>query len=138
MTFTPRLRYSESADCAYVELDPERHSADTEELDDYRLIDHAEDGRVLGVEFVQASAGIDLDGVPEADTVRRLVLEAGLPLADPDAFGGYHYEPTADGRWEVVHDDTGVRVALADTALKAANLARDFAARDAGRKHAAG
>lgn len=137
MTFTPTLRYDESADAAYVALDPVQDSARTEELDDFRLIDHAPDGRVIGVEFLEVSAGVDLDGVPEADTIRRLLVDAGLPLAEPDAFGDYHYAPIADDRWEVVFGVTGARVALADTALKAANLARDFAGRDAGRKHAA-
>lgn len=43
------------------------------QLDDVRLVDYDADGEVVGVEFLGASEGIDLEEVPRADEIRRLL-----------------------------------------------------------------
>ncbi|MCC6237625.1 MAG: DUF2283 domain-containing protein [Dehalococcoidia bacterium] len=47
-----------------------RGEARTHPLDDQRLVDYGPNGIVVGVEFLNASAGIRLEGVPEADRIR--------------------------------------------------------------------
>ena len=46
-------------------------------LDDLRIVDYSEGRAVVGVEFLHASAGIDLSDVPFASTVERLIGECG-------------------------------------------------------------
>lgn len=70
--FQPRLEYSEYADCAYVYLG-EGDFARTRMLDDRRIIDLATDGSVIGVEFVDVSGGVDLEGIPERAVVAGLL-----------------------------------------------------------------
>ena len=52
--------------------------ARTKSLDDNRMVDLAEDGTVVGLEFLGASAEVDPAGVPEAEAVHR-VIEAQHP-----------------------------------------------------------
>ena len=49
-------------------------------LDDLRMVDRAADGMVLGIEFVRASAGIDLRDIPFASTVTRAIGDSGRPI----------------------------------------------------------
>ena len=75
------VTYSKDVDIAYVYLtDIEEFSARTVFLDDLRLVDYADDGRVIGVEFINASGGIDLTDVPAADVVEKLIVESGHPI----------------------------------------------------------
>ena len=65
------VSYDATVDALYISF---RRRADgdvarTARLDERRLIDYDADGRPLGAEFLDASAGIDLDGIPEAATV---------------------------------------------------------------------
>jgi len=53
----------EDADVLYVRLSDGAVST-TQSLDDMRLIDLSADGAVVGVEFIDASGGIDLRDVP--------------------------------------------------------------------------
>jgi uncharacterized protein YuzE len=72
-----------SEPCVYVHYDPEvdalyvdlrtRFDGDVErsvELDTSRVVDYDAAGEVLGVEFLWASDGLDLTGVPQPDTIR--------------------------------------------------------------------
>lgn len=73
------LTYDPEADAMYVSF-VRRHDGDvarTIELGDDRQADYGEDGTLLGVEFLGVSAGLNLDGVPREDDIRRIV--AGLP-----------------------------------------------------------
>jgi len=44
-----------------------------ENLDDRRAIDCAADGAVMGIEFLSASRGVALDGLPYVDDVERIL-----------------------------------------------------------------
>jgi|DewCreStandDraft_2_1066082.scaffolds.fasta_scaffold00555_21 uncharacterized protein YuzE len=77
--FRQLAKYSQEADAIYVYLNPGR-VAYSKFLDDLRVIDFSEDGRVVGVEFLQVSDGIDLSDVPERDKVERLINDLGLGI----------------------------------------------------------
>jgi uncharacterized protein YuzE len=57
----------------------------TAELDDGRFLDYSDDGRILSVEVLDASRGVDLDGVPRAADVAAALTELGLPANTPEA-----------------------------------------------------
>ena len=69
--------YDEEADVLYVTLLDE-DVADTEELGDLRMVDYTADRRVVGVEFVSPSAGIDLADVPFAAVVEEVIRNSGF------------------------------------------------------------
>ncbi|MFN0148065.1 MAG: DUF2283 domain-containing protein [Dehalococcoidia bacterium] len=75
-----QVDYDKEADVLHVQLVPREQVARTHALDDMRLIDYSADGAVLGVEFIDASAGIDLRDVPFARKVEKLIGDAGLGL----------------------------------------------------------
>ncbi len=50
-------------------------------MDASRLVDYDAAGNVLGVEFMWASNGLDLDGVPQAEAIRQALQS----LKDLDA-----------------------------------------------------
>jgi uncharacterized protein YuzE len=75
----PYVTYDEDADVLYVGL-AEGAAAETRNLGDLRLVDLAEDGTVLGIEFISASQGVDLDSVPFAPTVAAAIGDSGLPI----------------------------------------------------------
>ena len=70
--FMPHATYSKGADALYVYL-TEGDVGRTRILDDRRIIDLAADGRVLGIEFVDASTGVDLKEIPFKDEVEQLI-----------------------------------------------------------------
>ena len=72
--FRPHASYSKSADALYVYLS-EGDVARTRIPDDRRIIDLAADGRVLGIEFVDASAGVDLKDIPSKQQVEGLIRD---------------------------------------------------------------
>lgn len=45
----------------------------TDELDAQRIVDLDQHGRVIGVEFLEASLGIDLQGTPEAERTAEAI-----------------------------------------------------------------
>ncbi len=49
-------------------------------LDDVRIVDYPEARAVVGVEFIGASGGVDLAGVPLAERVGALTEEGGHPF----------------------------------------------------------
>ena len=72
------ITYDSDADAVYVTLQaPEREITETREIDLYRYVDYDEDERVVGVEFLGVSRGIDLRGEPEAERVAEAL--ATLP-----------------------------------------------------------
>lgn len=68
--------YDEEADVLYVTL-LDAEVDDTVELDDMRMVDYSADRRVVGVEFVSPSAGIDLTDIPFSELVEKLIGLAG-------------------------------------------------------------
>jgi uncharacterized protein YuzE len=68
------VTYSQKADAVYVCLF-DAEVARTRALGDWRNVDYAVDGSVVGVEFLGVSAGLDLSDVPEAYQVETLLKD---------------------------------------------------------------
>lgn len=80
-----RVTYSERADALYVELSdkPFGHTADVSRGPDYeRGIDYAEDGTPLGVEFLNASRGVDLTDIPRAAEIAATLRARGFKILE--------------------------------------------------------
>lgn len=73
----PRATYDSEADILYVELRDGEASTTQKFLDDLRILDYSADGAMVGVEFISASAGIDLTDVPFAASVEALISDSG-------------------------------------------------------------
>ena len=71
--------YDAESDVLYVQLS-DGAAPQQAFLDDLRIIDYSEDRAVVGVEFLNASEGVDLSDVPFAPTVERLIGECGRPF----------------------------------------------------------
>jgi uncharacterized protein YuzE len=71
-----RLEYDAEADALYIYLRHFDKAASTKaRIDISRVIDYDEQGEPLGVEFWNVSSGLNLDDVPERETVTRLLEE---------------------------------------------------------------
>jgi len=70
------VQYDAEADALYVKL-IDLPVARTHALDDLRLIDYSEDGGVVGVEFLDASHGVDLRDVPFSNRIDKLIRANG-------------------------------------------------------------
>ena len=64
------VEYDEAADALYVRL-AGKPVASTREYGDGRVVDFAEDGSVVGVEFLGVSEGLDVADIPDTHRVRR-------------------------------------------------------------------
>jgi len=71
--------FDQESDVLYVRL-ADAPVARSVSLDDLRLVDYSADGRVVGVEFIDVSQGIDLHDVPFARRIERIIGDAGLGL----------------------------------------------------------
>ena len=69
--------YDSEDDILYVRLLDDETVARQTFLDDLRIIDHSEDGAVVGIEFVGASESVDLGDVPFAQQVEDLIGRSG-------------------------------------------------------------
>ena len=76
MGFNP-VEYDSEADALYVQL-IDLPVSRTHALDDLRLIDYSADGGIVGVEFLEASYGIDLRDVPFSNKIDSLIRQSGL------------------------------------------------------------
>lgn len=76
MAFKP-VTYDEEADALYVRF-MDVASAKTKAVDDLRMIDYSKDGAIIGLEFLQASAGIDLSDMPLRHKTEELLGQSGL------------------------------------------------------------
>jgi uncharacterized protein YuzE len=77
--FRPHAEYDPDADAIYVYLsegDVERSKT----LDDLRIIDYSADRKVIGVEFIGVSGGIDLSDLPHQGKVENLINELDLGI----------------------------------------------------------
>ena len=70
-------QYDPEADALYVRLSEGSAERQTY-MGDFRILDYSKDGRVLGVEFLCAREGIDLQDIPFATRIERLIGESGL------------------------------------------------------------
>ena len=74
--FRPHARYKEEVDVLYVYL-MEEAATRSEELDANRIIQQTGYAKPVHIEFLHASAGIDLTDIPEKERVHQLILECG-------------------------------------------------------------
>lgn len=77
--FVPHATHDPDADAIYVSL-CEASVARSKQLDDCRIIDLAEDGSVVGIEFLGVGGGIDLSDIPLRDKVEELIGDLGLGI----------------------------------------------------------
>jgi uncharacterized protein YuzE len=76
----PYAEYLDEDDILYVRL-RDAPITQTRHLGHWRNIDLDEHGRVVAVEFINVeTAGVDLNGVPDRDTVEHLIRESGVEL----------------------------------------------------------
>ena len=91
-----KARYDRGADAAYFEFSSAA-SARQVPLDDGRVLDYGEDGRLVGVEILSPSRGVRLEGLPRVDEIARGVRRLGFRIADgaatADASGATHRRP---------------------------------------------
>ncbi len=73
----PDTTYDPEADILYVQLRDGEEPDSQKFLDDLRILDYSAGGALVGVEFVHASAGIDLTDVPSAQHVESLIGQSG-------------------------------------------------------------
>jgi uncharacterized protein YuzE len=74
------ITYSETADALYIQLRDEEVVRVTP-IDDLRIIDYAQDGSVVGVEFLAASEGLNLKGLPEGARLAELIRALQFSMA---------------------------------------------------------
>ena len=55
-------------------------SARSVNLDDLRIIDYAQDGEIVGVEFISATEGVELRDIPFRPTVENAIRDSGFKL----------------------------------------------------------
>ena len=75
-----RISYFADIDILYVDLGdplPEDQPVETYELDVWRNVDVGPDGIPSGVEFINASTGIDLEGVPHREEIATAIERLG-------------------------------------------------------------
>jgi uncharacterized protein YuzE len=75
------IEYDDEADALYIAFD---HIGPVDArrqhlLDDRRIVDLDADGEPIGVEFLDYSAGIDLDGVPRAEEIAQALIALLAP-----------------------------------------------------------
>jgi uncharacterized protein YuzE len=74
------ITYSETADALYVQLS-EAEVTRVTPVDDLRIVDYAADGSVVGVEFLAASEGLNLKGLPEGSRLAELIRGLQFSIA---------------------------------------------------------
>lgn len=77
--FRQHATHDPEADAVYVYLS-EAKVAKSVNLDDLRVIDYSSEGKVVGVEFLGVSGGVDLSDVPYQQRVEKLIFELGLGI----------------------------------------------------------
>jgi len=82
-----KTEYDRQRDVAYFQFS-QAHSVRQVELPDLRVIDYGADGKVVGVEFLSPSLGMDLTGIPNASEIEREARRLGLPIRGPAAITG--------------------------------------------------
>lgn len=74
-----QVKYDEAVDAAYVYF--RRFPVQrTERLHEGTLVDYGEDGAPVGLELLDVSDGVNLDGVPRADDVASVLQKLHFPV----------------------------------------------------------
>lgn len=76
---TGYVKYDKEADMLYVRFSEEA-THHTVQVDDLRMIDYSADNAVIGLEFVDASGGVDLRDMPFRARAEALLGDSGLEL----------------------------------------------------------
>ena len=74
-----RVETDPKADAIYIEL-LDLGISHSEELDDNRIIDRSLDGRTVGVDLLAVSEGVKLEGLPEAELVKGILVGLGISV----------------------------------------------------------
>jgi len=74
-----RIATDPITDAIYIQLLDEPIGY-TEELDDNRLIDRDLYGRAVGIDLSSVSQGVKLEGLPEAEAIRKLLAGLGIEV----------------------------------------------------------
>ena len=84
MAFEMGLNHYPDVDAIYLKLLNTEYGGGRE-VDDLRHINLDKDGNVLGIEFLNVSDGVDLDGLPEEllPEISRLLEPAGVKINAP-------------------------------------------------------
>jgi uncharacterized protein YuzE len=75
-----QVEYDEEADAIAVHLQEPEGEVITEDFGPGRYVDYDASGAVVGVEFLSVSRGISLEGMPEADRIRRALNAIPHPV----------------------------------------------------------
>jgi uncharacterized protein YuzE len=75
------IEYDDEADALYVAFEHIEPGAAKQqrELDERRIVDLDADGEPVGVEFLDYSNGVDLEGVPRADEIVQALIALMAP-----------------------------------------------------------
>ena len=73
------ISYDRDTNALYVRLSG-ASVARTTSLDDFRMIDYSADGAVVGVEFIDVTAGVDLEDVPFHQKIEDIIGQSGLDI----------------------------------------------------------
>ena len=82
-----KTEYDPKRDAAYFEFS-RADSVRQERLSDLRILDYGADGKVVGVEFLSPSLGMDLSGIPNASAIEREARRLGFPIGGPATITG--------------------------------------------------
>lgn len=77
--FKPRAIFNRQSDIVYVHLAWGR-TAWTSALDEARTVMYDAQGKVIAIQFLDASSGIHLNGIPERERVQELVKHVEVPI----------------------------------------------------------
>ena len=78
------IEYDQEADAMYVTLEYREHHAYSKSIDEFRVLHFDTDDRVVGVEFLFISRGINLDAIPDAERIAltiRWFRDVSAPVA---------------------------------------------------------
>jgi len=73
------ITYSQESNAVYIQLSDEA-VVRTHPIDDARIVDYDAEGHVVGVEFLGASAGIDLRDLPEHERLESEARVLNFPI----------------------------------------------------------
>ncbi len=76
------LTHDPQADAIYIDLRPEPY-AWGHDLDTERRVDFGTDNKPIGIELLNVSLGVDVEGLPDQDAVTALLLNHGVKLLAP-------------------------------------------------------
>lgn len=75
-----KLEYDQAADAVYISLRRKPYARGTD-LDDSRRVDYGDDGSPIGIELLTVSLGVNLDNLPEAHEVGKLLTSHGIRVS---------------------------------------------------------